>query len=188
MQECVDAQQPVARERDASGDGRVQVAIAPAATASWLAETVEHIGAVLAWRNTSGCTEPRFSCRTNSRIMPLFVCRAIGAARAAARRASIGRAVVLPRVQVLHVHAVDVAERRHAEADEIRALPQPIAIDERRRRRVLDRGVGAADVIARALERLERLVHPAPLRRPVARPARRTRPLPFSRSPLIVVL
>ena len=88
---------------------------------------------------------------------PLFVGRAIGAAERDLAALDRG-AVRLPRVEVLHVHAVDVAERRDAEADEIRAFPQPIAIDELRRRRILDRGVGAADVIAGALERRERLL------------------------------
>ena len=62
---------------------------------------------------------------------PLFV---IGPVRAAQWKRPVAdfRAVGLPLVEVLHVHAVDVAERRHAEAGQIGALPQPIAIDELR--------------------------------------------------------
>jgi hypothetical protein len=51
------------------------------------------------------------------------------------------------------VDAVDVAERRDAEADEIRAFPQTVAIEKRRRGRVLDRGVGAANVVTGLLQR-----------------------------------
>ncbi len=65
------------------------------------------------------------------------------------------------------MHAVHVPERRHAEADQVRALPQPIPIHERGLRRILDRGVGAADVVSRALERLEGLSDPAAFLFPV---------------------
>ncbi len=67
------------------------------------------------------------------------------------------------------MHAADVTERGHAQAHQIRALPQPVAVEELRGRLVLDGGVGAADVIAGGLERFKRFLHPAPLGRP-ARP------------------
>ena len=52
--------------------------------------------------------------------------------RAGARRART-RPVGLPLVEVLHVHAVHVAERGDAEADQVGALPQAVAVDEARR-------------------------------------------------------
>ena len=64
------------------------------------------------------------------------------------------------------MHAVDVAERRDAERGQVGALPQPVAVDERRRGRVLHGRVGAADGVARAFERVECLAHPAPPRLP----------------------
>ena len=96
---------------------------------------------------------------------PLF---RIGPVRAAQRKRALAnlRAVGLPLVEVLHVHAVDMAERRHAEAREIGALPQTIAIDELRALGIPDRGVRAADRVAGVLQRLERLVDPAALGRP----------------------
>ena len=57
-------------------------------------------------------------------------------------------------LQVLNEHyAVHVAERGHPKADHVRALPQPIRVDEPRLRGVLDRGVGTADVVAGPFER-----------------------------------
>jgi len=52
-------------------------------------------------------------------------------------------------------------------AGHVRALPQPVAVDEFRPARILDGGIRTPHVIAGALERLERLLHPAPLGRPV---------------------
>src|SRR3954451_18732769 len=46
-------------------------------------------------------------------------------------------AVSLPRVVVLHVHAVHMAERRNAKRRHVRTLPQAIAVDEARSRRIL---------------------------------------------------
>src|SRR5262245_49900315 len=60
-----------------------------------------------------------------------------------------------------------MAERCDTQADEVRALPEPVAILERRARRVLDGSVGAANRVAGALERLEGLAHPAPASLPV---------------------
>ena len=75
------------------------------------------------------------------------------------------------------MHAVDVAERRDAEAEQVGAFPQAIAIDELRLRRILDRGVGAADVIARRARARRTLPAPSaawwPSRRPIRRTVRR---------------
>ena len=96
---------------------------------------------------------------------PLFL---VGPVRAAQGKRPLAdfRAVGLPLVEVLHVDAVDVAERRHAEAGQIGALPQTIAIDELRALGILHRGVRAADRVAGLLQRVERLVDPAALGRP----------------------
>ena len=70
--------------------------------------------------------------------------------------------------------AVHVAERRDAEAHHVRALPQPIGVDEARARRILDRGVGAAHVVAGRFERFERLATPIAASSTSRRPAART--------------
>ena len=84
--------------------------------------------------------------------------------------------------------AVDVAERRDAEARHVGALPQAIAVDEPRARRILRRGVRAAHVVARRprAPRTPRRTQ----RRLVAQLATGSwnRPVFLSRSPLIVVL
>src|SRR5687768_15662734 len=164
VEEHVHAQQPGTRQRDAVVRQLRQVALGTQRRQR-LGETCERIDAVLLLevRRPYGAA---LELQDELANQPLIGIGSVGAPER--QPPGLQRfGIALPRVQVLHVDAVDVAERRDADADEIRAFPQPVAIDERRPRRVLDGGVGAADVIAGALERLERLRNPAPLRAPV---------------------
>ena len=68
---------------------------------------------------------------------------------------------------VLVMHAVDVAEARHPDGQQIRALPQPVAIDELRALGIFDRGVGAAHSVAGLFKFRKSVIHPVALRFPI---------------------
>ena len=85
-------------------------------------------------RKYDGSHRAPFQLQDELADQPLLVGRSIGAAqRDLAALYSV--CVRLPRVAILHVDTIDVTERRHAESDHVGALPQPIGVEETRRRR-----------------------------------------------------
>src|SRR5580704_2558142 len=75
--------------------------------------------------------------------------------------------VLLPRVHVLQMDAVDVAERRDAGAEHVGPVPETVAVDEFAARLVFDEGVGTGYLVASGDERVVGVIHPGPLGRPV---------------------
>ena len=186
VEQRVDAQQPVARQRDPLGRRSSEITRPPRARRRRRGNA-RSTSTPYCSRKYAGRTEPRLNCRTNSRISRSS-CVGRYARPSGSSPRSIAARVGLPRVEVLQVDAVDVAERRHAEADEIGPSHRPIAVDERRRRGILHRGVRAADVIARRAPAPRRLRPPSAVSSPSRRPARRTAPVALQQVPLIVVL
>src|SRR5688572_23524922 len=74
--------------------------------------------------------------------------------------------VLLPRVDVLVMHALEVPERRDARADEVGPAPQRVAIDEAGMALGLDQRVGAGDDVALSFELPERVIDPRTLLAP----------------------
>ena len=79
--------------------------------------------------------------------------------------------VLLPRIDVLDVNAVGVAERGDAGAEHVGAVPQAVAVDEFALRPVLDQRVGAGHLIAGLAHLVEGVADPGPLGRPVGHAA-----------------
>ena len=155
-----DAQQAVARQahRLRRGLGEVTVAVERRKRSG---EPVARVDAVLV-PEVGRANRAQLELEHKLSNEPLLVGRAVGAVQRNASRLH-RRGIGVPGIEVLHVHAVDVSERRHAQSGQVGALPQAVAVDELRAPRILDRRVGAADGVSGLFQRGERFVHPAPL-------------------------
>src|SRR5688500_2796123 len=161
--ERVDAQKTIATERHDVAGRLVEEAVG-VERAQRFVEAVQDVDAVLLGK-IPRANAAELQLQHELADETLF---RVGSVRTAQRKNAIPnlRAVGLPFVEVLHVHAVDVAERRDAETGQIGALPQTIAIDERGALGVSHGRVRAADRVTRLLQRLEGFINPAALCRP----------------------